>query len=157
MTVSTTRQRCILLIPIAVVLLAATAVGAEKPVGTWADVQKIQAGMAVEVVQGDSIRLRGRLVRTAGDGMILRVDGTDRSFARDTLRSVAVQRRKTAKGAVIGLLVGLALAFPSTKLQGAGAAAGGVVFDTAIGAAIGVLSKGYQTVYRLSQPSPPTP
>ena len=155
-TMPTTRVLRILLIPITMVVLAATAVGAEKPVGTWADVQKIQAGKAVAVVQSDSVRLRGRLVSAAEDGMILHIDGADRSFARATLRSVAVQYRKTAKGAGIGLLVGLALAYPNAKLQGAGVAAGGIVSDTAIGAAIGALNKRYRTVYRVTQAGPPT-
>jgi hypothetical protein len=152
MTMPTTWILRILLIPVAMAVLAGTAVGAEKPVGTWADVQKIEAGTAVEVMQGDSVRLRGRLLSVAEDGMILRVGGADRSFARATLRSVAVQYRKTAKGAIIGLLVGLALAYPNDRLQGAGAAAGGIVADTAIGAGIGALIKDYRTVYRVTSP-----
>lgn len=154
-TMPTTRVPLILLIPFAMVVLAGAAVGAEKPVGTWADVQKIQAGKAVEVVQGDSSRLRGLLVSAAEDGLILRVGDTDRSFARANLRGVAVQYRKTGKGAAIGLLVGLALAYPHAKLQGAGAAAGGIMFYTAIGAGIGALNKSCRTVYRVTQAGPP--
>jgi hypothetical protein len=154
-TKPTIRVLRILLIPIAIAALAATAVGAEKPVGTWADVQKIKVGMAVEVVQGDSSRLYGSLVSTAGDSVILRVDGADRTLSRATLHSVAVQYRKTAKGAMIGLLVALGLAVPNAKLQGASTAAGGVVSFTAIGAGIGALNKGYRTVYRVTQLDPP--
>jgi hypothetical protein len=146
----------VLLIPVVMGMIVAAAVGEEKALGTWAEVQKIQGGKAVGVAQGDSALLRGRLVSVAEDQMIVSVGGTDRLFARTALRSVAVQNRKTAKGALVGLLVGLALAYPSTKLQGAGAAIGGIVFDTAIGAAIGTLKKDYRTVYRITQTGPPT-
>ena len=138
-------------------MTAATAVAKEKPVGTWADVQKLKAGSEVETVLGDSSRLRGKLVSTADNAMVLQVDGTDRSLERAGLRSVAVQERKVAKGAAIGLLVGLALAYPNAKLQGAGAAVGGIVVDTAAGAGIGALVKGYRTVYRVSLAAPAGP
>ncbi len=143
-----------LLIPVAMAVLAGTAVAAEKPVGTWADVQKIEAGTAVEVMQADSVRLRGRLLSVTEDGIVLRVGEADRNFARGTLRSVAVHYRKTAKGAFIGLLVGLALAYPNAKLQGASVAIGGMVSDTAIGAGIGALITGYRTVYRVTRVDP---
>ena len=156
MSKPTTRAISLLLISAAITLLAATAVGAEKPIGTWADVQKIKVGLAVEVVQGDSTRLRGSLESADKDGMSLRVDGAARTLARATLRSVAVQYRKTAKGAMIGLLVGLAFAYPNAKLQGAGAAASGIAFYTGIGAGIGALNKSYRTVYRVTQADTPT-
>ena len=155
-TMRMTRVLSILLIPVSIALLAVTAVGAEKPVGIWADVQKIQAGTPVEVMQGDSIILRGRLVSAAEDGMTLRVGDVDHSFARAALRSVAVQYRRTAKGTAIGLLAGLVLAYPNAKLQGGGAAAGTIVSFTAIGAGIGALSKSYRTVYRVTQAGLPT-
>jgi hypothetical protein len=153
---ATTRMLRILLIPGAIALLAAMAIGAEKPVGAWADVQKIKAGTPVEVMQGNSVRLRGRLVSAAEDGMILRVGDVDRSFARAALRSVAVQYRNTDKGLIIGLLVGLALAVPNAKSQGGGAAAGSIVAGTAIGAGVGAASKGYRIVYRVTEAGPPT-
>ena len=71
----------------------------------------------MEVIQGESVRLRSRLVSVAEDGMTLRVGDVDRSFARAALRSVSVQYRRTAKGGVIGLLTGLVLAYPN---EGAG-------------------------------------
>jgi hypothetical protein len=157
MAIPMARVLRILAIPAVMALLAAAVVGAEKPVGTWADVQKIKAGKAVEVVQGDSTLLRGMLVSVDEDSMILSVAGANRTLARATLRCVAVQYRKTAKGAAIGLLVGLALAVPCGLLQGAGAAAGGIGFYTASGAAIGALNKGYRKVYCITQASPPSP
>ena len=92
-----TRVLSILLSLVAIALPAATAVGAEKLVGAWADVQKIQVGTPVEVIQGDSVRLRSRLVSVAEDGMTLRVGDVDRSFARAALRSVSVQYREWPK------------------------------------------------------------
>ena len=83
----------------------------------------VEAGREVEVVQGESVRLRGRLVSVADDGMIVHVERTDRSVARAAVHSVAIQCRRTAKGAVIGMLVGLALAYPNARLQGGGATA----------------------------------
>ncbi|MBI3472341.1 MAG: hypothetical protein HY013_13380 [Candidatus Solibacter usitatus] len=139
----------VLLIPVAIAMLATTSVAGEKAVGTWADVRKIPGGNGVELVQTDSVRLRGTLVSATDDGLVFRVGGADRSFARASLHSVAVRRRATAKCAAIGLVVGVCLAYPNAKLQGAGVAAGGIVFDTAIGAAIGAAIKSYHTVYRV--------
>jgi hypothetical protein len=136
-------------------MTVATAVAKERPVGSWADVQKLEAGREVEAMLGDSSRLRGRVVSTADDAFVLRVDGADRSLERAGIRSVSVRERKAAKGAVIGLLVGLALAYPNAVLQGGGAAAGGIVVYTAGGAGIGALVKGYRTVYRVPAVGPP--
>jgi hypothetical protein len=148
MTMHVTRVLCILLIPAAMAVFATAAFGADKPEGSWADVQKIEFGTAMEVVQSGSIRLRGKLVSVTEDAVILRIGAADRSFERATLRSVAVRHSLTKKGALIGLLVGLAFAYPNAKLTGPGAAVGGIVSDTAIGAAIGALTKGYRIVYR---------
>ena len=60
MTIPMCRAFRILLILFPMVPLAATALGAEKAAGRWADVQKIHIGKAVEVTQSESARLRGR-------------------------------------------------------------------------------------------------
>jgi hypothetical protein len=152
---SKTRAPAFWLIWIAASMTVATAVAREKPVGSWADVQKLKAGREVEAMLSNSSRLRGRVVSTADDALVLRVDGADRSLERAGLCSVAVQERKTAKGAMIGLLVGLAFAYPNAVLQGGGAAAGGIAVYTAAGAGIGALAKGYRTVYRAPAAGPP--
>jgi hypothetical protein len=138
----------VLLTPVVLAALVATPARAEQSIGTWADVQKIQAGQAVEVGRGDSDRLRGTLVSVAEAGLVVKVDGADSTVARATLLSVAVQRRSTTKGAVIGVVSGLAMAYPNTKLQGGRVAATGIVGSTLIGAWIGARHKHYRIAYR---------
>lgn len=155
--IPTARFLSFLLVPTLGMVMTASAAGRQKAVGAWADVQKLEVGAAVEVVYGESARLRGRLANATEESIVLHVDGADRSLTRSTVRSVAVERRKTARGAAIGLLVGIALAVPNARLQGAGAAAGGTVSCAAIGATIGALSKGYRTVYRATPAGEPIP
>lgn len=124
----------------------------------WDDVQRLAADQKMEVTRSKAESVRGRFVSATETAVVVKTAAGDQTITRDTIRrvSVAAPSRRT-RNAVIGAAVGAAAGFAigwavcpgcanegnGGKFTGPAAAAG-----AGIGAAAGLLSPGYRTVYK---------
>lgn len=143
---------------IAVMLLAALTFPlgvcvADHPSEHLGALSSLQSSM-VYVERTDGREIQGRLERASDDDLVIATVAGERSVPAKDVRSVAVKRRWTNRGALIGAVVGVGLGSIAAASNGRGASdAARVMFvttvvNTAFGATIGALIRHRQTVYR---------
>ena len=124
----------------------------------WEDVQRLAADQKVEVYRRQAESVKGRFVSATETAVVVKTAAGEQTITRDAIRRLAVaDSSRRARNAVIGAAVGAAAGFaigwavcPGCANEGAGgkytgpAAAAGA----GIGAAAGLLSPGYRTIYK---------
>jgi len=146
-------------------LLAFPALAAD--VSQWGNVQTLQRGDRVGIVQANKKRVEGRFLSSTGRDITIQSDRETTVLKADVIRvyRTGISRKKRALiGTVIGVAAGgVAAAVISNSSNNEGpfhslnsAAVGAtVVGGAAIGAGIGTLSgNGYQTIYQRAPNQP---
>lgn len=151
------------LLPFALIVFSVRLRAQEPGERSWENLNQLQAGQTIQVVQMDLKSTKGTFLRVSDEAIFLRVKGNDVNVPRtDILRvsrlDVGKQRRNImvglGVGTAAGMLIGAAVARPyfdegtgfkpfAIILTGAGAGAG-------LGIALGA-STGFQTVYRIER------
>lgn len=130
----------------------------------WSKVVAIAPGAKVEVIHGNLQRVSGTFVAANDDGVTVSTESGNRGIARNEVRRLSLQHKSRKKRTLIGLGLGAAagaaaLAIGATSgdidirrdlVVSAGALAGG-----GLGAAVGALSGGPETIYRAPQAPKP--
>lgn len=138
--------------------LAAFVLSATALFAGWEDVRRLTADQNVEVFRRKADSVTGRFVSATETAVVVKTAAGDQTLTRDTIRRVNVadssrRARNTAIGAAVGAAAGFAIGWavcPGCANEGAGgkytgpAAAAGA----GIGAAAGLLSTGYRTIYK---------
>jgi len=138
--------------------LAAFVLSATALFAGWEDVQRLTADQKVEVFRRKADSVTGRFVSATETAVVVKTSSGEQTLTRDTIRRVNVadssrRARNTAIGAAVGAAAGFAIGWavcPGCANEGAGgkytgpAAAAGA----GIGAAAGLLSTGYRTIYK---------
>ncbi|MBI4459220.1 MAG: hypothetical protein HY648_04070 [Acidobacteria bacterium] len=135
----------------------------EPDEGSWENLNQIQAGQTIQVVQMDLKSRKGTFLRVSDEAIFLRVKGNDVNVPRaDVLRvsrlDIGKRRRNMmvglGVGTAAGMLIGAAVARPYFD-EGTGFKPLAIILTGAgVGAGIGITlgaSSGFQTVYRIER------
>ena len=135
---------------------------------SWDNLNRLQAGQKIQVVQMDMKSLKGRFIVVSEEAISLRIKKDEVGVPRvNVLRVSSLDRSKRKRNILLGLAIGAG----GGMLAGAGVASAAVGFDEgqgsnpaativgflAAGAAAGVAvgaSSGYRTIYRVKRKKP---
>jgi hypothetical protein len=133
---------------------------AQKPVGSWSDLNRLRAGQGIVVIESSMKRHAGEFVSVTDELLTLQEKGSDLSVKRENVARVSTSSgAKRGEHALIGLVIGAAVG------AGIGAASGsktgflggssrgitalvGLVIGAPSGAVIGAVLPAHATVYR---------
>ncbi len=135
---------------------------------SWDNLNRLQAGQKIQVVQMDMKSLKGRFIVVSEEAISLRIKKDEVGVPRvNVLRVSSLDRSKRKRNILLGLAIGAG----GGMLAGAGVASAAVGFDEgqgsnpaativgflAAGADAGVAvgaSSGYRTIYRVKRKKP---
>jgi predicted membrane metal-binding protein len=152
---------CVLILALGFVLCIPCAALAQSNKSAWENLNTLQAGHKIEVVEMNSKKVSGAFVSVTDAGISLQVEGGEQTIARQDVRVVKLMENKhrlrnAAVGAAIGAGAGAGAGAAVGRgngnsggfdfaAQGAGIGAGA---GAVIGAIVGALLPCHDTVYR---------
>jgi hypothetical protein len=126
---------------------------------SWANLNALQAGQKIQVVEVNSKKHSGLFASVSDDAISFQESGSPQSIPKQNVRMVKLMKNKhrlrnTAIGAAVGAGAGAAVGAASKGNDswfGTGDyAAVGAVVGAVLGAVVGVLIPGHETVYKVS-------
>ena len=138
-----------------IVLLLALSVGAMLgQTDIWTRLRGISPGQTVHVHLVDGTLQKGRFISTDEGAIVVRQRTGGQSFAKDQIRTVSVRKAsKRWRNAGIGAAIGAGataglVGYVKEGGEGAGFYAAAIGIYGLVGAGIGALFPGYDTIYR---------
>ena len=137
---------------LSILILAAASLTAQ--VDNWALLRGIYPGQTTHVHMLDGRLNSGGFISTTDGNIVIRLRGGDQTFTKDQIKKISVRKSsKRWRNAGIGAATGAAaigVLFAAAGADGDSAlVAGAVIFYGLVGAGIGALFPGYDTLYRL--------
>ena len=138
----------------ALLLLVFTTAGLLAQADNWNLLRGIYVGQTVHVHMLDGHLNSGGFLSTSDAGIVIRLRAGDQTFTKDQIKKVSVRNAgKRARNAGIGAAVAAAaIARPAASIigeQSPAAYVAAVAATALIGAGIGALIPGYDTIYRV--------
>jgi hypothetical protein len=139
---------------LSLLVLAASALFAQPD--RWLLLRGINPGQDTHVHTVDGRRHNGGFISTSETQIVIRQRDGDHTFAKDQIRKVSVRKGiKRARNAAIGAVIGSASMGTLAAIAGDGDksfVAAAAVGYAIIGAGIGAIFPGYDTLYRAPKP-----
>jgi len=124
----------------------------------WANLKQLQVGQKIEVVDMSLKSLTGTFVSFSDEAISLRIRKNDFTVGRPDVLRVSLQGHKRGRNALIGAAIGAAAGAAFAAYMGSGECPGSqncttvavtsVAVSGGIGAGLGALAPGDQTIYR---------
>ena len=136
---------------LSMLVLAAASLVAQAD--NWNLLRGIYPGQATHVHTLDGRFNSGKFISTTDDNIVIRLRTGDQTFTKDQIKKISVRKsskrwRNAGIGAAIGA-VAIGVLFAANDVEADPLVAGAVIFYGLVGAGIGALFPGYDTLYRL--------